>query len=101
MSRKFSLEDKNVVVVIGSGAGGGVVASELARGGRQVLLLEARGHHKAESFRRWEAKANRDLFWPTRFATMPNGGVVPLLSQFWILDSLYANTPTLHLYLSS
>jgi choline dehydrogenase-like flavoprotein len=38
MSERFE------VVVIGSGAGGGVVAGELAERGRSVLLLEAGGH---------------------------------------------------------
>ena len=33
------------VVIIGSGAGGAVVARELARAGRSVLVLEEGGHH--------------------------------------------------------
>ena len=45
------------VVVVGSGAGGGVVAGELADRGRRVLLLEVGPHKTAADFTRWEAKA--------------------------------------------
>ena len=41
MSRTFSLKNESVVVVIGSGAGGAVVASELAHKGVDVVCLEA------------------------------------------------------------
>jgi choline dehydrogenase-like flavoprotein len=58
MSERFD------VVVVGSGAGGGVIASELAERGQAVLLLEAGGHHTAAEFTRWEAHANRQLWWP-------------------------------------
>lgn len=38
------------VVVVGSGAGGGVVAAELAESGLDVVVLEEGGHHPTESF---------------------------------------------------
>src|SRR6185436_6929164 len=38
------------VCVIGSGAGGAVVAKELAEAGRDVVLLEQGGHHTKEDF---------------------------------------------------
>jgi len=41
MSRRYKLDDDSVVVVIGSGAGGGTVSSELADKGVDVVCLEA------------------------------------------------------------
>ena len=74
MSERFD------VVVVGSGAGGGVVAGELADHGRRVLLLEVGPHLTAADFTRWEAKATHDLWWPIRFAPINGGagGAMPL-----------------------
>jgi len=41
MAKKFSLDDKSVAVVIGSGAGGGTLANSLAQRGIDVVCLEA------------------------------------------------------------
>ncbi len=80
------------VVVVGSGAGGGVVAGELAQRGRDVLLLEAGGHYTAASFTRWEAKANLELFWPLRFAPLPDGDVVAFLAGRCVGGTTTINT---------
>lgn len=37
----YALDDRDVVVVIGSGAGGGTLANELCQHGKKVVLLEA------------------------------------------------------------
>lgn len=58
------------VVVVGSGAGGGLIAAELARRGHDVLLLEAGGYHPAENRIRFELAARRQLWWPHR-TTLP------------------------------
>jgi choline dehydrogenase-like flavoprotein len=67
------VSDRFDVVVVGSGAGGGVVAGQLADRGHSVLLLECGPHRTAADFTRWEAKANHDFWWPLRFAPI-NGG---------------------------
>ena len=54
------------VIVVGSGAGGGLVAGEVADAGASVLLLETGPHRTAADFTRWEAHANHDIwFAPT------------------------------------
>ena len=67
------------VVVVGSGAGGGVVAGELAERGRRVLLLEAGPHKTAADFTRWEARATHEIWWPLSFAEPVDGPGPPLL----------------------
>ena len=66
------MKDGFEVIVVGSGAGGGVVAGELAQRGKDVLLLEAGPHLTAVDFDRWEAKANHTFWWPIRFGHLPD-----------------------------
>ena len=82
------------VVVVGSGAGGGVIAGELAERGRKVLLLETGPHKTAADFTRWEAKAAHDIWWPLRFALIDGGagGVVPLLGGRCVGGTTTINT---------
>jgi choline dehydrogenase-like flavoprotein len=88
MSERFD------VVVVGSGAGGGVVAGELAERGRNVLLLETGPHLTAADFTRWEAKASHDLWWPIRFAMIDGGagGAVGLIGGRCVGGSTTINT---------
>ena len=81
-------------VVVGSGAGGGVVAGELADSGRRVLLLELGPHRTAADFTRWEAKATHELWWPIRFALIDGGagGAMPLLAGRCVGGTTTINT---------
>ena len=80
------------VVVVGSGAGGGVVAGELAQRGRDVLLLELGPHLTAADFVRWEAKATHDLFWPLRLAPLPGGEMFAFLAGRCVGGTTTINT---------
>ena len=51
MTAPFELTDDSVVVVIGTGAGGGVLANELAQKGVSVVALEAGGRYLPEDYR--------------------------------------------------
>ncbi len=50
------------VVVIGSGAGGGVIAGELARSGKSVIVLEKGGYNHEGNFTLRESQAMSELF---------------------------------------
>ncbi|AYY15000.1 GMC family oxidoreductase [Actinobacteria bacterium YIM 96077] len=67
------------VVVVGSGAGGGIVATRLAEEGRRVLLIESGGYHLAGSYNRWELRASRQLWNPPRFARTREDGSRPIV----------------------
>jgi choline dehydrogenase-like flavoprotein len=86
------MRDAFDVVVVGSGAGGGVVAGELAGRDREVLLLEAGPHLTAADFTRWEAKATRDLYWPLRFAPLPGGEMLAFLAGRCVGGTTTINT---------
>src|SRR6266536_937363 len=59
------------VVVVGSGAGGGVVAGELARAGADVIVLEKGGYASEADFSHQEAEATVGmyLYWLTMATT--------------------------------
>ncbi|MBV9604358.1 MAG: GMC family oxidoreductase [Solirubrobacterales bacterium] len=80
-----SSDERFEVIVVGSGAGGGVVAGELAERGRSVLLLEAGGHYTAADFTRWESRAGHDFWWPIRFAFPASDGPAAALGPVTLI----------------
>jgi choline dehydrogenase-like flavoprotein len=50
-------------VIVGSGAGGGVIAAELATAGLRVVILEAGGYFNEADFVQSELWAYQNLFW--------------------------------------
>jgi len=59
----FDFKDDSVVVIIGSGAGGGTLAHELTRRGIKVVLLEAGKRQSIESFSQVPGEAFTQLTW--------------------------------------
>jgi len=88
------LSERFDVVVVGSGAGGGVVAGELAQRGRSVVLLEAGPHRTAADFTRWEANATHEIWWPFRQAMVDGGagGTVPMFGGRCVGGTTTVNT---------
>lgn len=61
--KTFEQRDDSVVVIIGSGAGGGTLANELAQKGIDVVTLEAGKRESSESFINDEWKSFSQLAW--------------------------------------
>ena len=51
------------VVVVGSGAGGSVIAAELAKTGAAVIVVEAGGYFNESDFNQFELWAWQNLYW--------------------------------------
>lgn len=64
------------VVVVGSGAGGGVVAAELAQAGRHVLILEKGGYYSESDFNGRESDGFHNLYELQGTLTSSDQGVV-------------------------
>ncbi len=60
---RFDMSDDSVVVVIGSGAGGGTLANELCQKGVKVVLLEAGKRYEIGDFENDEWNAFGQLSW--------------------------------------
>jgi choline dehydrogenase-like flavoprotein len=63
MTAKFELNDDSVVVIIGTGAGGGTLANELAQKGIKVVALEAGGRHLPQDYQNDEWASFGQISW--------------------------------------
>ena len=63
MAAKYDLNDDKVVVIIGSGAGGGTLGSELAQKGIDVVILEAGPRIEYDEFINDEWDSFSQLAW--------------------------------------
>jgi choline dehydrogenase-like flavoprotein len=60
---RFRFDDEDVVVIVGSGAGGGTLARELCEKGVRVVVLEAGRHHMPDDFVNDEWRSFKQLAW--------------------------------------
>jgi choline dehydrogenase-like flavoprotein len=63
MAAPYSLDDDGVVVIIGSGAGGGTLGTELALKGIDTVILEAGGRHEIDDFQNDEWANFASISW--------------------------------------
>ena len=80
----FDFSDDSVVLIIGSGAGGGTLANELCQKGIKVVLLEAGAMQSSASFINDEWKSFSQLAWLDKRTT----------SGSWRIAKDFAGLPT-------
>jgi len=83
MAAKYELNDDSVVVIVGSGAGGGTLGNELAQKGIKVVILEAGKRHEMEDFLNDEWASFSQLAWTDMRTT----------SGSWRVHRDFANLP--------
>ncbi|ASP22745.1 fructose dehydrogenase large subunit [Antarctobacter heliothermus] len=94
MSAPFDLNDDNVVVIIGTGAGGGVLANELAQKGVSVVALEAGGRYLPEDYINDEWDSFGQLAWTDPRTTSGDWRVAKDFSGLpaWIVKAVGGTT---------
>ncbi len=60
---RFDLSDDSVVVIVGSGAGGGTLGNELAQRGIKTVILEAGDRYEIADFVNDEWESFAQLAW--------------------------------------
>jgi len=90
----FDKNDDNVVVVIGTGAGGGVLANELAQKGVKVVALEAGGRYLPEDYINDEWESFGQLAWTDARTTSGDWRVAKDFSGLpaWIVKAVGGTT---------
>ncbi len=94
MSAPFDLTDDSVVVIIGTGAGGGTLANELAQKGISVVALEAGGRHLPEDYINDEWPSFSQLAWLDKRTTSGGWRVAKDFSGLpaWIVKAVGGST---------
>ncbi len=90
----FDLSDDSVVVVIGSGAGGGTVGAELAMKGVKTVILEAGSRHEIPDFINDEWGSFVQLAWLDKRTTSGDWRVAKDFSGLpaWIVKAVGGST---------
>ncbi|MDP2619004.1 MAG: GMC family oxidoreductase [Hyphomicrobiales bacterium] len=90
----FDLNDDTVVVVVGSGAGGGTLGNELAQKGVKTVILEAGGRHEIPDFENDEWLMFGRISWLDKRATSGTWRVAKDFSGLpaWIVKAVGGST---------
>lgn len=94
MAAPFELNDTSVVVIIGTGAGGGVLANELAQKGISVVALEAGGRYLPQDYVNDEWESFGQLAWTEPRTTSGDWRVAKDFSGLpaWIVKAVGGTT---------
>jgi len=94
MTAPFDLNDDSVVVIIGTGAGGGTLANELAQKGISVVALEAGGRYLPEDYVNDEWESFGQLAWTDPRTTSGDWRVAKDFSGLpaWIVKAVGGTT---------
>lgn len=94
MAAPFDLKDDSVVVIIGSGAGGGTLGNELAQKGIDVVILEAGARREYEDFTNNEWDSFGQLAWVDKRTTSGDWRVAKDFPNLpaWIVKSVGGST---------
>ncbi|RVB31614.1 GMC family oxidoreductase, partial [Mesorhizobium sp. M7A.F.Ca.CA.001.16.1.1] len=94
MAASFDLNNDGVVVIIGSGAGGGTLGNELAQKGVDVVILEAGARHEYEDFVNDEWGSFAQLAWTDKRTTSGDWRVAKDFPNLpaWIVKSVGGST---------
>ena len=91
---KFDLNDDGVVVIVGSGAGGGTLGNELAQKGVKVVILEAGPRVEIQDFINNEWESFTQLAWKDMRTTSGSWRVAKDFANLpaWIVKSVGGST---------
>ena len=91
---KFDLNDSSVVVIVGSGAGGGTLGNELAQKGVKVVILEAGPRIENQDFVNDEWESFSQLAWTDARTTSGTWRVAKDFSGLpaWIVKAVGGST---------
>ncbi len=94
MAAPYDRNDDSVVVVIGSGAGGGTLGTELALNGIDTVILEAGGRHETEAFENDEWPMFSKISWLDKRTTSGSWRVAQDFSGLpaWIVKAVGGST---------
>ena len=94
MTAPFDMNDDGVVVIIGTGAGGGVLANELAQKGVSVVALEAGGRYLPDDYTNDEWDSFGQLAWTDARSTSGDWRVANDFSGLpaWIVKAVGGTT---------